>query len=455
MKSSCCLLALLWVTSVAATPTIDRSIYSSLANGNPVRVMVLFDLPEPVSHTAVDQRAERLAAVAKSTDEVLAYAGPGFQLTHRFQLLSAMAGYLDRPALDRLAAHPRVRSISVDGGGKLSISSPPLGLEAAQDMAAEHWDIDSSDIKVVVMDSGIDAGHADFAGALVAEGCFCANPKGNCCPNGQPTQFGPGSAADDHGHGTWVSSNILGRGNVARPGTVPGASLVSIKVLDAKNSLVGSADITAAFDWIAVNHPDANVVNVSLGSMTTSAIECDGLELAWVRAMRDAVQAVTANDTLIIASSGNQGDANGMEVPSCLSDVVSVGATWREDAVGSFFSYCPAPQVDPRRDDVACFSNSSAHLDILAPGVMMDAAALGGGTISGISGTSFAAPVVAGCAALIRAARPDLPWTEVRRLITASPVMVTDARTGRTSPRLDCGHTMESLMTELKFASRD
>jgi subtilisin family serine protease len=446
MKSSCCLLALLWVTAVAASPTIDSAIYSSLAAGKPVRVMVSFDLPVPISHVSLDQRAARLAAVAETTDDVLGHAGPGFQLTHRFQLLTAMAGYLDRRTLNRLASHPQVRSISVDGGGRLAISSPPLDIDAIQDRMPMHWAIDSSQIKVVVMDSGIDAGHADFAGALVDEGCFCANPKGNCCPNGQPSQFGPGSAADDHGHGTWVSSNILGRGNVAPAGAVPAASLVSIKVLDAKNSLVGSADITAAFDWIAVNHPDANVVNVSLGSMTTSAVECDGLELAWVRAMRDAVQAVTANDTLIIASSGNQGDANGMEVPSCLSDVISVGATWREDAVGSFFSYCPSPQVNPRRDEVACFSNSSDHLDILAPGVMMNAAGLGGGTVSGISGTSFAAPVVAGCAALIRAARPDLPWTEVRRLITASPVMVTDARTGRSSPRLDCDHTLAGLV---------
>jgi subtilisin family serine protease len=455
MKLSSLLFALLLASTVAAAPAIDQTVFDELAASDRVRVVVMFDLEQPVSLASVGRRAERISAVATTTDDILSQLGDGFELSHRFKLVSAMAGLIDRAALERLESHPLVRSISADvgGSGHLDVAVPLLGMDFLQQSEHPGWDIDGSGIKVVVMDSGIDATHADFTGALVDEACFCANPNGHCCPDGNATQFGTGSAADDHGHGTWVSGHILGRGNVAPVGAAPGADLVAVKVLNSNNSFYSSADITAAFDWIAVNHPDASVVNASLGTNATSMDECGSLDIGWIDAMRDAVRAVNANGTLVIASSGNQG-RTGIQVPSCLGEVMAIGATFKQDTDGAFeFSgfgnACTEPQVDPKLDDIACFSNTSTQLELLAPGVFMLTSNLGGGVANGVSGTSFAAPLVAGCAALIRTAHPNLAWNEVRSLMLDSPVQVTDDRTGFVHPRLDCKYaTINRLFSD-------
>ncbi len=451
MKLISFLFALFFASTLAASPVIDQSVFDELATSDRVRVVVMFDLDVPVSLSAIGQRGERRAAVARTTDDILAHLAGGFVLSHRFELVSAIAGKIDRSALERLRTHSQVRSISADvgGSGHLDVAVPLLGMDFIQQSAPPGWDIDGSGIKVVVMDTGIDASHDDFTGALVDEACFCLTAEApHCCPNEAATQFGEGSAADDHGHGTRVSSHILGRGSVAPVGAAPGASLVAVKVLDSNNSFWGMADITAAFDWIAVNHPDARVVNASLGSSVAVNFNCSLSSTAWVVAVRDAVRAVNANGTLVIASSGNQGNADGIQVPSCLGEVMAIGATWKQDTDGTFFG---CEDVDPKLDDIACFSNTSPQLELLAPGVLMNSSDLGGGTISGISGTSFAAPLVAGCATLIRAAHPGLTWQEARALMLASPIRVTDDRTDLIHPRLDCRHAIDYLLFGDKF----
>src|SRR3546814_18840678 len=110
-------------------------------------------------------------------------------------------------------------------------------------MRISYWssDVCSSDLgldalglggkgrKVAVIDSGVDVDHADLAGRLVDEACFCSPVSGGagCCPNMTATQTGPGAAVDDLGTGsnvdwiTYVEGSIAPRGAVrntdARP----------------------------------------------------------------------------------------------------------------------------------------------------------------------------------------------------------------------------------------------
>ena len=458
IKSILALCLLIPLLANAAPPQIDQAVYDRLAKQATVPVMVVFEL-ESILALKDSEQLERSEVIAAVGDSIIAQAGPGFQVTHRYQRVSALAGRIDRHALAQLQSHPDVRLISTDvgGSGHLDVAIPLLGMDVIQQAAPLGLGIDGTGIKVVVMDTGIEAAHEDFDGALLDEACFCANPNGDCCPNGQASQFGTGSAADDHGHGTWVSSHILGRGNIAHVGAAPAASVVAVKVLDANNSFNSTADITAAFDWIAVNHPDADVVNASLGTFFTTDVECGELDSGVIRAMRDAIQAVNANGTVVIASTGNQG-LTGIQLPSCLREVIAVGATWKEDTQGSFsFPFftdaCPDSQVDPRLDEVACFSNTSPQLDLLAPGVNMNASGLGNSTINGISGTSFAAPLVAGCAALIRQAYPELAIDDVRRQMTNSNIMVSDDRNDVSRPRLNCERAIQISLFMDRFES--
>jgi subtilisin family serine protease len=89
-------------------------------------------------------------------------------------------------------------------------------------------------------------------------------------------------------------------------------------------------------------------------------------------------------------------------------------------------------------DQVAAFSNGNVHTDLLAPGVSITSLAMGGGTRV-MSGTSMAAPHVAGCAALLLQANAGWAPERVAVRLRESSRMVRDGRNGLLFPRLDCG----------------
>jgi len=431
---------------LAAEDRVASEVVDELEREGQVRVTVLFDLPIE-SASDGNRRAERRRQVNRISDELIAAAGPGFTLMRRFRIVPAVVGVVDRDALSRLERHPSVRAIGTDPGGRghLDVARPLLGIDTVQASPPAGLGITGEDVKVVVVDSGIDSDNSDFTGALIDEACFCSAGGDGCCPAGGITQLGSGAAEDDHGHGTWVTGHVMSQGNDGPLGAAPDADLVAVKVLDEKNNFCCASDITAAFDWIADQHPDAAVVNASLGTNAMFAGDCSS-ETTWLIPIAAAIAEVTANGTLVVASSGNQQSADGIEAPSCIGDVMAVGATYKEDINGEV--NCSPPQPFPNVDDVTCFSNVSDEIEIVAPGAFMETTALGGGTATGLAGTSFAAPLVAGCAALIKAARPDADGADLRADLLDSPVRVEDPRVGRTFPRLDCLAAVQALLRD-------
>lgn len=418
-----------------ADKRVETELASALEDSGSARVTVLFDLGDAVT-TGELSDAQRWTMNQLIGDEIVAVTGDDFQVHHRFNHVNAVVGTVDSAGLAKLLSLPSVRSVGLDPGGygHLDVARVLMGIDTLQAPPPGGFGNTGQNVKVVVMDSGIDSDNADFTGALVDEACFCSAGGAGCCPAGGTSQFGSGAAEDDHGHGTWVSGHVLSRGNDGPRGAAPGASLVSVKVLDSNNSFCCASDVTAAYDWIATNHPDADVLNASLGTSARFGAECSA-STTWLVAMSQATAAVRANGTLMTASSGNDEDTAGIGAPSCLGDVMAVGATYKQD-YGSVS--CTALQVNPRADDVACFSNVSPELEVLAPGAFMNTTALGGGTATGLSGTSFASPLVAGCAALMKSANPGLTAGEMRTRLIQTGVPVLDERVGVTYPRVDC-----------------
>ncbi len=429
---------------------LDPEVSSEMARSGSARVTVLFDLPENLGSDRAS-RAQRMQAIEQLGGEIIAAAGPGFDLHRRFQLVSAVVGTVDAAGLDRLLDHPSVVSVGLDpdGAGHLDVARPLLGIDVVQAPPPAGLGITGENVKVVVMDSGIDLGNSDFAGAVEDEACFCLAGGAGCCPGGGISQFGAGAAQDDHGHGTWVSGHVLSRGADGPLGAAPAASLVAVKVLDSNNSFCCASDVTAAYDWVAANHPDAAVLNASLGTNALFAGECSSQQ-TWLTAMAQATAAVADNGTLMTASSGNDESTTGIGAPSCLGDVMAVGATYKQN-YGTVS--CSPPQVNPSVDDVTCFSNVTSQVEILAPGAFMETTDLGGGTATGLAGTSFSSPLVAGCAALVKAARPDSTGDQIRADLIASGKPIVDTRVGQTFPRVDCLKAVQILLFEDRFES--
>lgn len=147
---------------------------------------------------------------------------------------------------------------------------------------------------------------------------------------------------DDHQHGTHVTTTLLGMGKIN--GVTPGATLMPVKVLDATNK-GNEYDLVQGIRW-AVDH-GAKIINMSL-SFPASYMP-SGL-------LQDAITYASANNVLVIASSGNSG-VNAIPYPAAFREVISVGATRMKRLSGGTVV-----------DDLASYSNYGAGLDLVAPG---------------------------------------------------------------------------------------
>jgi subtilisin family serine protease len=259
--------------------------------------------------------------------------------------------------------------------------------------ATDAWDPGvAGETIVAVIDSGVDAGHPDLAPNLLPGHDYVAGDE---------------DPADENGHGTHVAGTIAAeRGNgVGVAGIADNAAKVlPLRVLDGAGSGRVS-DVIQAYGY-AFQH-GAKVVNLSLGSTTSS------------RAERDAIAGFPT--MLFVAAAGN-GGADGVgddndtapEYPCAyvLPNVLCVAAS-------------------DNRDQLAPFSNYGAmSVDLAAPGVSIASTWPGGG-YSWSSGTSMATPHVSGAAALLWSAAPSAQPIDISSAILAG-VDVRPAFTDRT-----------------------
>jgi subtilisin family serine protease len=228
------------------------------------------------------------------------------------------------------------------------------------------WDLTTGrdDLVVAVVDTGVDLNHPDLAARLVP-GIDIVNHDSV-----------PG---DDHGHGTMVAGILAAQTNNAAgvAGVTWRGRIMPVKVLDATGAGT-DAGVAAGIVW-AADH-GAKVINLSLGGPGASSV------------IQAAVDHALAEDAVVVAAAGNDATSE-PEWPAAATGVVAVGATTWSDTLASF-------------------SNYGSWIDLVAPGVKITSTARGGGYATG-SGTSFSSPIVAGVAALARAADPAASAAEV------------------------------------------
>lgn len=204
-------------------------------------------------------------------------------------------------------------------------------------------------VKLVVIDTGIDMTHPELSGIL----------KGGWNAISTAATFN-----DDNGHGTHVAGTIAAKDDdKGVVGVAPQVDLYGVKVLDANGSGTFD-DVIAGMLWAVENKME--VANMSLGAGQGN------------QALADAVEAMRKGGVILIAAAGNSGRAVGY--PAAYPGAIAIAASDSGDKLASFSSRGPTVAV-------------------IAPGVAVKSTYMGGGYDS-LSGTSMAAPHVAGLAAL-------------------------------------------------------
>jgi subtilisin family serine protease len=250
----------------------------------------------------------------------------------------------------------------------LTESIPKIGADYTQSL-----NYSGQDVYVVVIDTGIEKAHPFFQDRVKLEACFAM-----ICPNNSNTMIGPGAAAPVHYHGTHVSGIVGGyASNIS--GVAPKVNIIAINVFDRYGGAY-DADIIRALNYVYTLADTYNIasVNMSLGGSRIFKEFCD----TYIPEMTDAIYKLKQKNIATVVASGNS-YAVGMSAPACISHAVSVAATATST------------------DKVTDFSNVSRVTTLSAPGLQIVSSALMGSYRSA-SGTSMAAPHVAGAFAVYR-----------------------------------------------------
>ncbi len=233
---------------------------------------------------------------------------------------------------------------------------------------------------------------------------------------------------DGYGHGTHMAGIIAGRDpGVTDPtkargkfvGIAPGARVINVKV-GAMDGTVHTSQVVAALDWV-VQNKNANgmnirVVNLSYGAPATPNWRLDPLAWASEIAMHRGI--------VVIAAAGNEGAGHELASPAYSPEIVAVGATEVETARNGRSEYTIAPYTSTgnrRRPDI--YVPGGHVISLRVPGSYIDtfkATANIDGQLTRGSGTSQAAAVTSGLAALLIQAFPSATPTQIRALLVAS-----------------------------------
>jgi subtilisin family serine protease len=397
------------------------------------------------------------AAQARLAEQL---AAVGAQEIYRVQrVYNGVAVRVASDRLDEIAALPGVKAVHplIAKRPTNARSVPYIGAPALWSGLAGAGDkLTGQGMRIAVIDTGVDYLHTDFGGpggdygdndptiigdapnfpgVKIAGGYDFAGKKYNADPNADPDDYQPIPAPDPdpmdcYGHGTHVTGTAAGYGVNADgsrysgpygaeldfdgfrigPGVAPEAKIYALKVFGCS----GATELTAqAIEWAVDPNGDGDlsdrmdVINMSLGSSFGSLD--DPSAVASDNAARMGV--------IVVASAGNTGDVYfSTGSPAVADRAVSVAAVGLPD---------PTPGAEALLSDFSARGprtpDSALKPDVAAPGQdIVSARSVSGDRSLRLSGTSMAAPHVAGAMALLRQARPDWSVEEMKALVMNS-----------------------------------
>ncbi len=403
--------------------------------GGSVQVIVQLDPPArlegelPGTSAILGQRT----AIARARERLISALRPGsFKVSHEYETIPFVAMEADEEALQSLEDLPGVRLVAEDRVLFPMLYQSTVIVEATDAWAAGYTGMGWS---VAILDSGVDRKHPFLANKVVYEACYTHKAS---CPDGTdkdsgtgagaPCRFAPGECA----HGTFVAGIAAGTGGVAKE-----ASIVSIQVFSKATgdlcrgagedpcAIAYTSDVIAGLEKVyrlSETYPIA-AVNLSLGGLAYSsqdACDSDPINVP----IKAAIDNLRSIGIATVAASGNEGLLNQLSTPACISSAISVGSTTKSNVISSF-------------------SNSADFLSLLAPGDSIYSS-IPGGLFAFGSGTSAAAPHVAGAWAIRRQSYPGATVAEVLNSLELTGLPILDYRNDITKPRISI---LAALMT--------
>ncbi|MBI2508056.1 S8 family serine peptidase [Candidatus Woesearchaeota archaeon] len=328
-----------------------------------------------------------------------------------FSIINGFSGEVNSEDLNNLIQDDRVEKIYFKQTYKILLqdSVPLINASVVHDLNYGLGNVTGRDQGICILDTGINYTHVDLGGCSSDEflNGTCAKVIG-----GYDFQNNDSDPVDDNGHGTHVAGIAAANGSLK--GVAPDAFLVAVKVCD----LSGSCGfVQEGLDWCVNNSATYNisVISMSLGSGLYENV-CDSDSLV------PFVNAAIAKNINVVAAAGNDGNYTAISSPACISNVTAVGWSDKSDSIAS------------------TNSNRNNLIDLFAPGSNINST-----NITDIygekSGTSMAAPHVAGAIVLLRQfyndTNVDVGFSKVIQELKETGKSIFDSSSGFSYYRID------------------
>ena len=383
--------------------------------------------------------------------------GMPYKINRTFSTLPCVALTVPQETLEKLKSLPEVLRIEEDNriplpkterteadNGKNGVDRPLLN---------DTTDIIGADVAwgfgytgqgwyVAILDTGIRTSHEMFQGKDIVEHCFSLgenwyDTENGGCPNGGTEMDGPGSAAHYEGrfgHGSHVAGIAAGDSHDTYFGVARGSDIIAVNVFtyfpDEDEVYSWNSDVLRGLEYVYTLRNTYNIAaaNLSLGSATGYSSYCGDALRADIIANLRAAGIATA------VSSGNESRCGAVADPACVPGAVTVNATTKSDE-----EYREGNWHDEM-------------VDLMAPGTYVNSAS--GQNDNGYntrSGTSMAAPHVAGAWAVLKSYDGNLSIDEILTTLQESGTMISSSRCQgfEPKPRINLGDAIMSFFSIL------
>lgn len=364
-------------------------------------------------------------------------------------VLNGYSAELPTQAVQALRRDPRVKYVVVDGEMAPGAQTTPTGISRTFATANKALDIDGVDdvrvnADIAVIDTGVDYTHPDL-NVVARTDCSNGTEKEAKCVDS--------SGTDTTGHGTHVAG-IAGAidNGFGVVGAAPGARIWAVKVLETGANY--TSEIVAGVDWVTAKRKDENpendieVANMSIWCLVSASCPTKPIDEAITKSVEAGVVHV------VIAGNANADAKNYTPANSPNAITVSALADYDGLAGGKGSATCASEGLDDR---LASFSNFGSTVEITAPGVCIYST-LPGEKYGYASGTSMAAPYVAGAAAVLASREKPESKADVeairKTLLESGNAGWTDTSPdGIKEPLLDIGALLPSPTCDYNYSS--